>query len=121
MRNTNARTSWVGGLSQNFYNFVKLHFLNKEKIYFFSVSSKEVIKIPTYQEPLMIFTELREPGTGFLTLGFTSFPNTVTGILREAFCFLAVRSRLIIAVEAIGNILLVDKFPEWKKKSLIVF
>lgn len=64
----------------------------------------------------MIFTELHEPGTGFLTLGFASFPNTVTGILREAFCFLTVRSRLIIAVEAIGNILLVDKFPEWKKK-----
>lgn len=64
----------------------------------------------------MIFTELREPGTGFLTLGFTSFLNTVTGIFREAFCFLAVRSTLVIAVEAIGDILLVDKFPEWKKK-----
>lgn len=64
----------------------------------------------------MIFTELREPGTGFLTLGFTSFPDTVTGVLRESFCFLAVHNTLIIAVEAIGDILFVDKFPEWKKK-----
>lgn len=65
----------------------------------------------------MIFTELCKPGTGFLTLGFTSFFYIITSIIRESFCFLDVQNTLIIVAEAIGNILLIDKFPERKKKA----
>jgi hypothetical protein len=63
----------------------------------------------------VVVTELGKPGTGFLTLGFASFPNVVTNIVLESFCFLAVQDALSTAAEARGDILLVDKLPGMKK------